>query len=445
MVEPIAYLIVALFGVGMAIAFLAADPRSPTSRTLSLMWLLLGVALFLNIPANAALERDAVLGSLWSRVYSVIDPAVMICASEWLLRLGRTEVSADPARQRGEWLLRVAQGLAVLYGLSGLLRPDLRAGVFARMPQLETLSQPAFYLFALPFALVVALPGLRIIQLLLADIDPAERVRLIAFSVAAPFWAAATFLPPRWKPVSSATGELIFLIGAVQYHVQQGQRGQFLARFLSPQLAGLVRDRGLPGALQRSRIELSVVACDLRGFTAFSELAAPEEVMKLLEDYYHAVGEVVAEFGGSIKDFAGDGVLALVGAPIAYPDHAHRAVGMALAIRDRTQAVLAEWNRLGIVLGVGVGVASGFTTVGTIGSSGRLEYAAVGPAVNLAARLVTRAEAGQVLVDQRIVGLLGGDDGGFHFEKLETAELKGFTRPVTLFSVAPLAQGGGRQ
>src|SRR5947209_1079357 len=141
--------------------------------------------------------------------------------------------------------------------------------------------------------------------------------------------------PVRWKPIGFALGEIVFLLGAIRYHVVQGQRGQFLARFVSPAVARVVRERGMASAFQRSRVELSVVACDLRGFTAFAETGAPEEVMKLLEDYYSAVGEVVSEFGGSIKDFAGDGILALVGAPIAYPDHARRAVGMALKIRDR--------------------------------------------------------------------------------------------------------------
>ena len=436
MVEPIAYLIVGLFGVGMGVAFLAADPRSPTSRALSAMWVALGVAVLVNIPASASLARDPSLVRVFGRIYSVLDPLVIITTCEWILRLGRTEVSRYPNRRRGEGVVRLAQGLAVVYGLAGLVEPELRSGFFATSWRTEFLTQPAWYLFALPFVLALALAAWRVSQLLVADIDPAERLRLIGLAAASPFWVAATFLPLRWKPVSTAIGQLIFLVGAVQYHVQQGQRGQFLARFLSPQLAALVRDRGLPGALQRSRVELSVVACDLRGFTAFAESAAPEEVMKLLEDYYGRVGEVVTEFGGSIKDFAGDGVLALVGAPVAYVDHARRAVGMALAIRERAQTVLVTWNRLGLALGVGVGVASGFTTVGTIGGSGRLEYAAVGPAVNLAARGASRAEADQVLVDQRIVGLVGGD-AGFHFEPLETTELKGFARPVTLFTVVP--------
>jgi class 3 adenylate cyclase len=112
---------------------------------------------------------------------------------------------------------------------------------------------------------------------------------------------------------------------------------------------------------------------------------------------------------------------------------------MALAIRDRGGEVLERWRMLGLEVGLGVGVASGFATVGAIGGAGRLEYGAVGPAVNLASRLASRAEAGQVLAEPRVVGLAG--DGDFRFEKLESAELKGFARPVVVYSVSGASRG----
>src|SRR5438067_3215853 len=139
--------------------------------------------------------------------------------------------------------------------------------------------------------------------------------------------------------------------------------------------------------------------------------------MKLLEEYYSAAGEAVAQFGGTIKDFAGDGILALVGAPIPVGDHARRAVEMALAIHDRGDQVLVRWRTLGLDLGLGVGVASGFATVGAIGAAGRLEYGAVGPVVNLASRLASHARSGEVLAEPRVVGLAG--NGPVRFEKLE--------------------------
>jgi class 3 adenylate cyclase len=196
-----------------------------------------------------------------------------------------------------------------------------------------------------------------------------------------------------------------------------------------------VQQRGFQTALERTRRELSVVVCDLRGFTAFAETAQPEEVIKLLEGYYGAAGAVVSRFGASIKDFAGDGILVLVGAPLVHDDHARRAITMALELRDCAMEMLAPWRRIGLDVSVGVGVATGFVTVGVIEATGRLEYAAVGPAVNLAARLCGRAASGQVLAEPRVVASAGPADGALRFDELGTAELKGVARPVAIFQV----------
>jgi class 3 adenylate cyclase len=205
--------------------------------------------------------------------------------------------------------------------------------------------------------------------------------------------------------------------------------------FLSPEVARVVHERGLATVMRQDRVSLSVVVCDLRGFTAFSEAAAAEEVMQLLTEYYDAVGRVVTGFGGTIKDHAGDGVLSLVGAPVAYDDHAQRAVALAHELRARGAEVLAPWRRVGVELGLGIGVASGYVTVGAIRGATRLEYVAVGAAVTLASRLCQQAEPGQVLVDQRTVALVGDHASGYRLAELRTAELKGFARPVTIFEL----------
>jgi len=224
-----------------------------------------------------------------------------------------------------------------------------------------------------------------------------------------------------------------FVVVSIRY-VAEGRRGEFLARFLSPQLARSVLERGLASTMQQNRVQLSVVACDLRGFTAFAETAAPEDVTQFLREYYETVGRVVTESEGSIVGFAGDGIIAVVGAPISCADHAQRAIRIALEIWKRFREMLELWQRLGLQVGLGVGVASGFVTVGTIASSDHLEYTAVGPAVNLAARLSSHARSGQILVDHRTVGLVGENDNLCKFESIGSAELKGFARPVDLFS-----------
>jgi class 3 adenylate cyclase len=246
---------------------------------------------------------------------------------------------------------------------------------------------------------------------------------------------AGVGLPDALRAVLISVGAVVFLAGAVRYHVLQGQRGQFLARFLSPELARLVREKGLASTLRLSRVELSVVACDLRGFTTFAESASPDRVLELLREYYDTVGEVISSHGGSIKDFAGDGVLALVGAPLPRVDHAVRAVEIALVLRERTTALLASREPS---LGVGIGVASGLVTAGAIGGNTRLEYAAVGPTVNLASRLCMRAGPGQVLIAERTAELLG-EGWTSRLGPGETMSLKGFSRPARAF---PLSVSG---
>jgi len=232
----------------------------------------------------------------------------------------------------------------------------------------------------------------------------------------------------------SLTVVLAYLVVVSLRYIAEGRRGAFLARFLSPQLARTVLERGLADTTQQKRIQLSVVACDLRGFTSFAETAAPEDVMQFLQEYYETVGRVVTESGGSILNYAGDGIVALVGAPVARTDYAWRAVNIALEIWNRFREIMERWRKVGLQVGLGVGVASGFVTVGAIPSSDHLEYTAVGPAVNLAVRLTNRAESGQVLVDSRTIGLIGENDQSFEFESIGSAELKGFARPLEVFS-----------
>ena len=145
------------------------------------------------------------------------------------------------------------------------------------------------------------------------------------------------------------------------------------------------------------------------------------------------VGTAVANVGGTIKDQAGDGVLVLIGAPIWFADHADRALELARQIREGSVAFSAEWSTPELQLGVGVGTASGFVTVGVIGAASRLEYTAVGPAVNLASRLCSEAVHGEVLVDERSNELLATTGVRASLRIREPLSLKGFARPVPNF------------
>jgi len=180
-----------------------------------------------------------------------------------------------------------------------------------------------------------------------------------------------------------------------------------------------------------------VVCCDLRGFTAFTAATSSRKVIAILREYYDAVGAAAAECGGTIKDQAGDGVLILVGAPIPMPDHAQRALRLAGRIRRSGMEITQRWSDAELRLGVGVGAASGFVTVGVIGGASRLEYTAVGPAVNLASRLCAEAAHGEVLIDQRSIELLGGEAQRHRLSPGEALQLKGFQQPVQSYTLSP--------
>jgi adenylate cyclase len=205
-----------------------------------------------------------------------------------------------------------------------------------------------------------------------------------------------------------------------------------LRRFLSPQLADLIVSSGSEDLLESHRREITVVFCDLRGFTAFAETAEPEDVMDVLRDYHAAMGELIFRFEGTLKDIYGDGMMVFFNDPVPCPDPAERAVRMAIAMRERTARLARNWSRLGYDLGFGVGIAQGHATMGRIGFEGRFDYGAVGSVVNLASRLCGEAQAGQILISARVQAQI---DGSMAVQPVGSLVLKGFHRAVDAFDV----------
>jgi adenylate cyclase len=219
----------------------------------------------------------------------------------------------------------------------------------------------------------------------------------------------------------------------VNTQLDELQRMNRLRRFLSPQVAELVINSGDDSVLGSHRREIVVVFCDLRGFTAFAESSEPEEVMGVLREYHAALGELIFRYEGTLERFTGDGLMVFFNDPIPLEDPTQRAVEMALAMRDRVAGLVEGWSRLGHDLGFGVGIAQGFATLGRIGYEGRFDYAAIGTVTNLAARLCGEADAGQVLVSQRVFSALEAVAAG---EAVGALELKGFSRPIGAFCVS---------
>ena len=205
-----------------------------------------------------------------------------------------------------------------------------------------------------------------------------------------------------------------------------------LARFLSPEVAELVSSDDGARLLAGHRAYITIVYFDLRGFTAFSETAEPEELIDVIGDYHAAAGELVMAHAGTVEHFAGDGLMVFFNDPVPVADHELQGARLAIAMRERIGELALDWRKRGYELGLGAGIAVGHATLGRIGFEGRYDYGALGSVANLAARLSDAATAGQILLSQRAHAALEG-----RVESAFVAELrvKGFGRPVQAFEL----------
>jgi class 3 adenylate cyclase len=218
----------------------------------------------------------------------------------------------------------------------------------------------------------------------------------------------------------------------VEQQVEQLQRISRLKRYLAPQIADVIMQTGDERLLEGHRREISVVFCDLRAFTAFSETAEPEEVMAVLQEYHAVMGVLVFKFEGTVGHFAGDGMMVFFNDPIPRADHLERAVQMTLEMRESMQTLKTRWHKLGYNLDQGVGVAIGYATLGKIGFEGRLDYSAIGSVCNLSARLCVEAKGGQILIPHRVAALM---EDVIETEPVGELTLKGFHKPVAAYNI----------
>jgi adenylate cyclase len=205
-----------------------------------------------------------------------------------------------------------------------------------------------------------------------------------------------------------------------------------LRRFLSPQVAEIILSSGDERVLESHRRAITVLFCDLRGFTAFSETTEPEEVMAVLRDYHSVLGNLIHRYEGTVERFAGDAIMVLFNDPLPCPDPCMRAVKMAIEMRQQISNLATGWRKAGHELGFGVGIAHGYATLGKIGFEGRYDYGAVGTVVNLAARLCADAKDSQILIDSKVQTAI---EESVATEAAGELVLKGFHRPVRAFNV----------
>ncbi|MBI5307447.1 MAG: adenylate/guanylate cyclase domain-containing protein, partial [Planctomycetes bacterium] len=180
------------------------------------------------------------------------------------------------------------------------------------------------------------------------------------------------------------------------------------------------------------RREVTVVFLDLRGFTAFTEVSEPEEVISVLNEYHVAMSRLILEYEGTLEHFAGDGMMIIFNDPAPLPNPTERAVRMAEAMRNCMVAVKDKWQKSGHSLDCGFGIAHGYATIGAIGFEGRKDYCVIGSVANMAARLCAEAKGGQVLINQKTLSKV---EEIVETESLDQMSLKGFSKPVAVFNI----------
>jgi adenylate cyclase len=419
-----------LVSISVGVFLILNEPdRTRPNIAFGLFFVIVGLAAPTTALFAGQVDPDHVL--LVERLHVLLEASAVACVVTYLKGVAETTQSSPGVRRYVRTIANLAYVLSGVFVVLGATFTATRLNEFSfALDSWDDLSNPGFWMFGSFWVVLAVLFSIAWVLLSRQEVDRGERTRAISYSVATPLITTATFLPVRLAFLTYTLAIVASLFGIFRYFAVQGERAAFLSRFLSPQVAELVRLRGLTEVMQPQEVDLSVVCIDFRGFTAYAEAVPSQAVIDLISEYHEAIAEAVGEHGGMVKDYAGDGILILVGAPITRPDHADAALSLARSAMVAARIVAERWATGPHPLGVGIGVASGRVTVGAIGDAARMDYTAVGSAVNIASRLCGSAEDGAILLDQntaRAVDEAGCDQRG-------ELELKGMSVPVMVYA-----------
>ena len=203
-----------------------------------------------------------------------------------------------------------------------------------------------------------------------------------------------------------------------------------LKRFFPPPIIERIMAEGGAAELRSQRRRVTVFFADLRGFTAFSERHEPEEVVATLAEYHSEMGARIGEFEGTLERFVGDGFMVFFNDPVEQVDHVERAARMAIAMLGDVAELRRGWERRGYAIDVGMGIATGYATVGFIGYEGRRDYAVIGSVTNLASRLSDQAGPGEILITPGVRVELPAE---LETEPAGEFRLAGFSQPQSAY------------
>lgn len=339
---------------------------------------------------------------------------------------------------------------AALLGLQGdqLINPHLQAILmwgFALLAVYALWRDRRSHLRNAPFMLGTASLAILVGTLYLRYDNRVESLAYVLLTIAALLnWVA--FLGALNRTVRDQAQAINRLNRSLERKVERQDREidrlARLKRFLAPQVAELVVSEGKDALLATHRRYVACLFCDLRGFTALSEEIEPEEVIALLEKYHASLGVLVERHRGTVGFLAGDGAMVFFNDPVPCDEPVLDAVKLALDLRREFEPIRGQWARSGYGVGLGIGIAAGYATLGLVGFKERSDYTAIGNVVNVAARLCDKAADGQILLGQRAY-----EDVEAQVEAgpLGRFELKGVRQPVSVYDLRALTGSAGHR
>ena len=349
--------------------------------------------------------------------------------------------------------VKFVRAAPVLLTLGAGVGGGIGASVLIALADLPGVVFSVLFIEALSFAYYVTRPrwaiGLTVliavdfaVALTFVDLSPARAgaVWFLVMSCVVVTGAFSGQVGARAEALASAEhdarAELAELNSTLEYQVDEQvhelERLGQLRRFLAPQVADAVTSGGGEELLRPHRRRIAVCFCDLRGFTAFTGGAEPEDVVAILDEYYATVGGILREHEATIGSYVGDGIMAYFGDPVPSESPAQDAAHAIIALRPVLDGLVAKWSGRGTELGYGIGLSYGYATLGVVGLAERADYTALGSVVNLAARLSDRAGAGQVLMDHAMYCEIAASTST---TELTGVELKGFQPGLRVHSL----------
>lgn len=310
---------------------------------------------------------------------------------------------------------------------------DLKVGVvrlaISQQKVLRNIQNAKIFIFVL--TIVITFAGILLsLGLSMYFSRPIHKLRISAKAL-----GTGEFSHRVWIDRNDEFGDLAFAFNRMAEDLERNEKiKSSFGRYVTPEIVDMILENPDNQWMKGSEVEASVLFVDIRDFTTMSEEKRPESIVKLLNNYFTRITDVVIRHGGHLNKFVGDEAMAVFGAPLPNINHAEAAIKAAMDIREEIARFDQEKSMNDMAIQVGIGVNSGEMLAGNLGSQKKMEYTVIGDNVNVAARLTSIAKPGEILISRRTYVLIK-DRMNMRFEKRGKMPVKGRKIKIDVFNV----------